>query len=198
MKPRFLPLLLTLALPLAACKPSLPPANPVFIIQPFKDVPISEINTVYQRLKSINPNTEVRRAISLPAACWYSLRNRYRADSIINYLSRFGTADTVIIGLTAKDISITKGSIADWGVMGLGFQPGNACVVSTFRLSKAQISEQLFKLTLHELGHTEGLPHCKIKTCLMRDAEGGNHLDEETGFCTSCKAFLQSKGWLLK
>jgi archaemetzincin len=140
----------------------------------------------------------LRAAIPLPTAAFYSPRNRYRADSIINYLNGFGSADTVIIGLTGKDISITKGTTPDWGVMGLGFQPGNACVVSTFRLSKAQLSDQLYKLSLHELGHTQGLPHCKNKTCLMRDAEGGNHLGEETGFCQSCRSFLKSKGWLLK
>jgi archaemetzincin len=82
--------------------------------------------------------------------------------------------------------------------MGLGFQPGNACVVSTFRLQKGELSDQLFKLSLHELAHTQGLPHCKNKTCFMRDAKGENHLDEEIGFCQSCKSFLKSKGWLLK
>ncbi|MFB9845298.1 hypothetical protein [Mucilaginibacter ginsenosidivorans] len=116
----------------------------------------------------------------------------------MNYLSRPGVADTVVIGLTDKDISTRKGSINDWGIMGLGFQPGNACVISTFRLSKERRMDQFYKLALHELGHTQGLPHCNKRTCLMRDAEGGNHLDEETGFCESCRSFLKSKGWLLK
>jgi archaemetzincin len=81
--------------------------------------------------------------------------------------------------------------------MGLGFEPGNACVISTFRLSKTNFAAQFYKVALHELGHTQGLPHCPNKTCLMRDAEGSNHLDEETGFCPSCKAYLKSKGWLI-
>jgi len=80
----------------------------------------------------------------------------------------------------------------------LGFEPGNACVVSTFRLPKMKLSRQLSKLCLHELGHTQGLPHCKNKTCFMRDAEGGNHLEEEIDFCESCKSYLKSEGWLLK
>src|SRR6202000_1310347 len=109
--------------------------------------------------------------IQLPQSAYYSPRNRYRADSIISYLDRFGRADTVIIGLTAKDISMNKGNIKDWGIMGLGFQPGNACVISAFRLSKSNLSEQLYKIALHELGHTQGLPHCKNKICYMRDAE---------------------------
>lgn len=184
-----------LAVLLASCNPSLPPANRVFVIQPFTDKPFNQVNLVYKKLKGINPKTILRKPVPLPKSAWYSPRNRYRADSIINYLDHFGSADTVIIGLTSKDISTTKRGIADWGVMGLGFQPGNACVVSTFRLAKANLSEQLAKISLHELGHTQGLPHCKNKTCYMRDAEGGNYLDEETGFCTLCRSFLERKGW---
>jgi archaemetzincin len=199
MKPGpFLFFLIALAISIAACNSSLPPANRVFVVQPFADLPASQAKAVYDMLKKINPKTILRTAIPLPANAFYPQRKRYRADSIINYLNRSGGADTVIIGLTSKDISITKSDIADWGVMGLGFEPGNACVVSTFRLSKTELSGQLYKLSLHELGHTPGLHHCKNKTCFMRDAEGGNHLDEETGFCQSCKSFLRSKGWQLK
>lgn len=183
---------------LASCSPSLPPANRVFVIQPFTDMPASQVSLIYKKLKEINPNATLRSPIPLPQSAYYLPRNRYRADSIINYLDRFGNADTVVIGLTGVDISTTKGTIKDWGIMGLGFQPGNACVVSTYRLSKSNLSEQLFKIVLHELGHTQGLPHCRNKTCYMRNAEGGNHLDEETGFCASCRSFLQKKGWLLK
>ncbi|MEO7978823.1 hypothetical protein [Flavobacterium sp.] len=52
-------------------------------------------------------------------------------------------------------------------------------------------------MVLHELGHTAGLPNCKIKSCLMRDAKKRNPFDQETGFCSNCKKFLKSKGWKL-
>ncbi len=82
--------------------------------------------------------------------------------------------------------------------MGFGYNPGNACVVSSFRLSKANQQEQFYKVAIHELGHTQGLPHCEEKTCFMRDAEGGNPLNEEKDFCPACKSFLKGKGWRLK
>jgi len=183
---------------LSGCTPSLPPANRIFVLQPFNGLPDNQAKKVYEILKGINPKTILRKAIPLPSTAFYPARNRYRADSLINYLNRFGNADTVIIGLTNMDISTTKRDIADWGVMGLGFEPGNACVISTFRLSKTKLPAQFYKLVLHELGHTQGLPHCTNRTCFMRNAEGGNHLDEETGFCQTCKSFLKSKGWILK
>ncbi|MBD1363898.1 Zn-dependent protease [Mucilaginibacter sp. ZT4R22] len=144
-------------------------------------------------MKKVNPKAILRSAIPLPAKAYYPPRGRYRADSLISYLDNFGSADTVIIGLTDQDISTRNVNITDWGVMGLGFQPGNACVVSTYRLNKAKLAAQFCKLALHELGHTQGLAHCPVKGCFMRDAKGGNHLDEETAFCASCTKFLKSK-----
>jgi len=174
-----------------------PHPNRVIIIQPFTGISPSLVAMFYKKVKEVNPNTILKKSTSLPSSAYYAQRNRYRADTIIHYLNHYASADTVIIGLTSKDISTTKGNIPDWGIMGLGFQPGNACVVSTFRLSKANLNSQLYKVALHELGHTDGLSHCPNKTCFMRDAEGGNHLDEETGFCPSCTKYLKNKGWKL-
>jgi len=78
--------------------------------------------------------------------------------------------------------------------MGLGFCPGKACVASTYRLDKT--ASQLFKVAIHELGHTQGLKHCTVKYCFMQDAKGGNPTNTETDFCPRCKAVLVSKGWV--
>jgi archaemetzincin len=168
-----------------------------FIIQPYGKISKALINDVYQRIKLINPNVKLNSQADLPISAYYSPRGRYRADSIIHYLSRKTARGNVIIGMTSKDVSTTKGEHKDWGVMGLGFRPGNACVVSTYRLSKKNLTSQLFKVSIHELGHTEGLPHCKDPHCYMRNAQGGNHLEEETDFCRSCKSYLRKKGWRL-
>src|SRR5476651_2539187 len=117
--------IIIMALSLFSCHP-LPPSNRVMVLQPFADVPPSLINVAYQKLKQVDPNAILRKPIPLPASAYYPSRKRYRADSLINYLDHFGSADTVIIGLTDKDISTTKGNIADWGIMGLGDEPGNA------------------------------------------------------------------------
>jgi archaemetzincin len=79
--------------------------------------------------------------------------------------------------------------------MGLGKCPGKACVASSYRLSNNERLSQLFKVSIHELGHTQGLPHCEVKVCFMRDAEGRNPTNEEKGFCPRCKTFLKAKGW---
>lgn len=169
----------------------------VIVIQPLGNFELEQSNKVLSEIKTINPNVVLRKNIPFPEKAYYKSRNRYRADSIIKNLKNQIGRDSVIVGLSNCDISTTKNGIKDWGVMGLGYRPGKACVVSGFRLSLKNKKQQFYKLVLHELGHTAGLPHCKVKTCLMRDAEGGNPLDEEKDFCPNCNSYLKSKGWQL-
>lgn len=171
--------------------------NRTIAIQPIGNFSDKDAQFALAEIQQINPNTVLLNPTALPSAAYYAPRNRYRADSLIRILKRTIGKDTVIIGVLNEDIGVTKNGVHDWGVMGLGFRPGNSCVVSTFRLSKTNLKSQLFKVMLHELGHTEGLEHCPEKTCLMRDAEGGNPLDKEKDFCTTCKKFLKRKAWVL-
>ena len=66
-----------------------------------------------------------------------------------------------------------KSKYEDWGIFGLGYRPGPSCIVSTYRLGKKskKRSNRLVKITLHEIGHNMGLPHCdRDPNCVMRDA----------------------------
>lgn len=174
-----------------------PKNGKVIIIQPFGNFSNKEAKQVLVEIQKISPRVILKKSIPFPSKAYYKPRNRYRADFLIKFLSASIGKDSVIIGLSEKDISTTKNKVKDWGVMGLGYRPGNACVISSFRLSKKNKTKQFYKVALHELGHTQGLPHCKNKTCLMRDAEGKNPLDEEKEFCPSCQKFLKSKNWKL-
>ena len=166
-------------------------------IQPFSDISKDKVDFVYNELSKVYPKITIKKPVDLPTMAYYKLRNRYRADSLIKFLRKQITKGHLIIALTTKDISWTKGKIPDYGIMGLGLCPGQVCVASSFRLSKVDNLRQLFVVSIHELGHTQGLPHCPVKTCFMRDAEGGNPTDEEIEFCSKCKAHLVDRGWAL-
>ena len=165
------------------------------LIQPFEDVKPKQLTEISENIRKIYPKIKILKPIKFPQNTYYEPRNRYRADSIIKYLRTKTPNNCVTLALTNKDISVTKGKVADFGVMGLGYRPGNACVASSFRLNTKNKNEQFYKIAIHELGHTQGLKHCPEKTCFMRDAEGENHTDEETDFCKNCKIVLISKHW---
>lgn len=165
------------------------------LIQPFRDLKQETVVKVAEDIKKVYPKVKVLDAIDFPENTYYKERNRYRADSIIKFLNSKTKEGFVTIGLTSKDISATRGKIKDFGIMGLGYRPGKACVASKFRLSKENSDEQFYKIAIHELGHTQGLPHCPEKMCFMRDAEGKNPTNEETDFCKKCKTFLINKNW---
>lgn len=197
MKYYFLLLFLSLLSCTNAKKEDQAKSNKVIVIQPLGNFKTDQAKKVLVQIKTINPRVVLRKNISFPKNSYYKPRNRYRADSIIENLRNRIGADSVIVGLSNADISTTKNGIKDWEIMGLSYRPGKSCVVSDFRMAVKNRNQQFYKVVLHELGHTEGLPHCKTKTCLMRDAEGGNHLDEEKDFCKNCKDFLLNKGWQL-
>jgi archaemetzincin len=166
-------------------------------IQPFDDLPPTLSSYAISEIKKFFPEVLLLKPVHLPRQSWYEPRNRYRADSLIYWLKNRVNDDEVVIGLTSKDISTTKNGIKDWGVMGLGYRPGKSCIASTFRLSRQNLKHQFFKVAIHELGHTQGLDHCPVKTCFMRDAEGGNPTNEEKEFCQNCRRILLKKGWNL-
>ncbi len=167
-------------------------------LQPFDDLPKEYLNYVHTELKKMYSDIEIKGSIPLPKNAWYAPRKRYRADLLISYLSKRTPDGHLTIGLTTKDISTTNGNIKDWGIMGLGYCPGKSCIASSFRLNKGNKLLQLFKVSIHELGHTQGIPHCPQKTCYMQDAEGKNKTDTEVGFCDKCKKVLVKAGWALK
>lgn len=188
--------LLPVLLLISGCK-ELTHRDRVVVLQPLGAFSGKDVTRVQQELRQQFGTVLVRKPLPLPSAAYYEPRGRYRADSLLRTLADSGSADTVIVGLLNEDISTTKGGHADWGVMGLGYRPGNACVASTFRVNASKRSAQFYKVVIHELGHTQGLPHCPEKTCFMRDADGGNPLEDEHRFCESCSRFLKSKGWKL-
>ena len=136
---------------------------------------------------------------SLPPFAFYEPRNRYKADSLIKFQSSIVPAGAEsVVGLTHKDISTSLDGKQDWGIFGLGYCPGKACVISVFRLRSTtyeQYQERFVKVLLHELGHNMGLPHCAYhEHCLMNDAKGSvATVDKEKKWlCDNCRRILSN------
>lgn len=165
------------------------------VLLPLGKVSKMFIDETVARLKSYIPTIELRKAESMPSSAYYKPRNRYRADKLLSWLQNRTAQNETWVGITMNDISTTKGIYYDYGVMGLGRCPGSTCVASNFRLKQ---KKYFYKVVIHELGHTTGLPHCSVKTCFMTDADGGDPTATETDFCVKCTRHLINQGWSLK
>lgn len=187
---------------LLACIADLAPAGPqVVAIQPLGKVRDKDVATVKAGLETLFAvKVLVLPEKPLPESAWYKPRQRYKADALLDALGG-GKPETCnrILGLTARDISVTNDEGNDWGIFGLGQLGGSACVVSTFRLRAGKADEERFsarlvKVVNHELGHTFGLDHCPEKGCLMQSAGGKiATVDGESGKpCEACAARLPS------
>ena len=173
-----------------------PPESYVHIdLQPFGDFTQKEANQLKEELeKHLVPiylsEIEVLPKKDIPASCLYKPRNRYWAGKILGFLKQQNQrSDFVTIGLTHRDISTSIHRQYNYGIMGLSFLPGEACVVSTYRLKR---KDDLWKVTIHEFLHSRGLPHCKKDDlkCLMQDAHGKNTFYMKHGLCEDCKKTL--------
>ena len=184
----------------------LPDLSPILYLQPLGDeLPGADVTLVKTALGLIiGLRVKVLRAEPLPADAWYAPRRRYRADQLLDFLDPCLPANGMrILGLTAADISTTKGKVYDWGVLGLGRIDGKSSVISRFRCAMkardaAHARERLAKVAVHETGHTLGLDHCPNRGCLMEDAEGRvATCDREYDFCARCRKLLADAGHAL-
>ncbi|MES1206215.1 MAG: hypothetical protein ABUS79_09790 [Pseudomonadota bacterium] len=176
-------------------------------IQPFGRVTDTELDFIERALAAFF-DFRVQRlpARPLPVEAYHAARRRHRADKILDALGRQPNARAFdrVVGVTAGDISTTKGPYPDWGVMGLGIIGGRACVVSSFRCKRraptpAVATVRLAKMTIHEIGHTLGLQHCPTLGCLMEDAAGSVLTsDRDTDLCADCRARSAAHGFTVK
>jgi archaemetzincin len=137
----------------------------------------------------------------LPRSAFYPPRQRYRAERLLRHLERTAPVDAFrVLGITAVDISTTKGKYHDWGILGLATLDGRTCVLSSFRCKRGATTEaivraRLGKVAVHEVGHTFGLEHCATFGCIMEDARGTvTTTDREYDLCVHCRQKLRRMG----
>jgi len=182
------------------------PGKQVLLIQPLgKELPDEDMASVKQALVEFyDVQIRVLPRVNLPEQAYYQPRRRYRAEKILPFLlDRLPSDGDRILGLTGVDISTGKGSIKDWGIVGLANLGGKGCIISTFRCQKRSLGRVpapslLAKVAVHEVGHTLGLRHCTTMGCLMEDADGLiSTRDREFDICGLCRGKLRSSGYEL-
>ena len=154
------------------------------VVVPMVKIDDKLLSVTVQKLKESGVQVSVLKKEGMSSGSYYAPRSRYLADKIIESLSKRAAKNEIYIALTSQDISTSVHGYKDYGVMGLGYVPGNASVVSSFRIKNKNF---LYRIALHEIGHNKGIDHCPSKNCFMMDAEKKDRTNEMLLLCDKCK-----------
>lgn len=151
------------------------------------------------QLRQVYPSVILAKtSIPLPKKCYYKPRDRYKGTGLLDDLMKLKNGGYVL-GLTRKIIYDKNDISPTFGIFGISYIGDSVSVISSLRPKtlKPLSNDDLQELMLHELGHAFGLPHCKDERCMMVDAEHGYKFAQTQSFCSSCRNYLNSKGWKL-
>lgn len=162
----------------------------------YGNFPVSKAKMLCKELENYFPEVELmEKRLSLPEEGYVPNRNRYRGTALLNDLKKYRNGN-VVLGLTDRIICTSNEISSTFGIMGVSYLNSGLCVSSSVipKSGCKQTDDNFIKLTLHELGHAYGLPHCPNQKCYMVDAEHRMKLPHTTGFCEKCSAYLKSAG----
>ena len=139
----------------------------------------------------------VLRPQPLPEETFHIVRGQYHSTQILEYLlSEHDSGAFRILGVTSVDLYIPILTF----VFGEAQLNGKAAVISLFRPRGdadgtnpplAVVLKRLIKLSIHELGHTFGLGHCREEGCLMGFSANLEKFDQKNlALCDYCQVLL--------
>jgi archaemetzincin len=177
-----------------------PDSLPIVAIQPLGGVDPALVDAVARRIEqTFAVDLVVLPVKPLPEVALYRPRMRFRGERVLEWLEvEKPEQASTILGLMSSDLSVTKGEVYDWGVMGVASPARSAGVVSSYRMGPYRASTRLVtqracQVAVHEMAHSLGVAHCPMPRCIMNDAHGGiATVDRSSGeFCQDCRRELE-------
>lgn len=139
--------------------------------------------------------TETTNPIEVPKHLYNYIREQYPAPMLLRFLEE--NFKGRVLGITDKDLYAESLNF----VFGQAYCPGRVAVVSIHRLDpkfykkepdENLLIERAIKEAIHEVGHTLGLRHCTISSCVMSFSNTIGDVDRKSkNFCQSCLKSLK-------
>lgn len=170
-------------------------------------IPIGEFDlkladSIGERIEEIIHETNCRvieNPLELQSECYNHVRGQYYSTLLLHKLELETSkhASNRVLGVTEVDIYVPGMNF----VFGEARLWGRCCLISIFRLrpefygspaNHPLLLERCVKEAIHELGHTLGLQHCSVESCVMRFSVSIYWVDrKKTRFCEECKAKIE-------
>lgn len=174
----------------------------IIALQPLDDFSKQDTDSIIDALHHFfNKQVILLQRVNIPADYINGATQLYNADSILHFLSKLRNDSlTEIVGITHQPLFTIKDDrlmpYFDEHILGLGYQPGNACVISDLRFKTTNASVYYRRMCngiLHEIGHNLGLAHCGNDKCIMSKNNGDTFtLDNSSNdYCGDCRKKLQ-------
>jgi archaemetzincin len=121
-------------------------------------------------------------------------RRQYDGNKLLKVIDKLSPSDSLkTIGLFSVDLFIP---ILTY-IFGQAYLGGLSGIASIYRLSNERygiesggniVLSRFKKEVIHELGHTFGLIHCRVPTCVMRSSTYVEDIDQkDQSLCNNCR-----------
>ncbi|MBI4416814.1 MAG: archaemetzincin family Zn-dependent metalloprotease [Euryarchaeota archaeon] len=154
------------------------------LVVPLGDVPRDLLADISHALAKYGLRCQVGEGTPLPAEAFHPERGKYRAEELLRLVV---PREEAVLAVTPADMYADDLSFV-FGLANLG-RPG--AVVSVHRLrspDRERFLGRVVKESVHELGHTWGLPHCSNDACVMAFSNSLEMADAKgQDFCESCR-----------
>lgn len=174
--------------------------QPVIEIVPVGKVSPNILQKLPQIIEERFPDRRVKIAsegLEHPDYAFSPARKQYSSGPILEQLARFDAHAERVLGVADLDL-FTSGLNFIFGQAQAG---GSAAVIALARLhpefwrrpaNPQLLEERTIKEAIHELGHTYGLGHCPIPTCIMHFSNTLEETDLKSDkFCPQHQAQLR-------
>lgn len=172
---------------------------PVIEIVPLAEVPPTLLRRLIRPIEERFPGRiaqVARQPLPLPPLTFVVARQQYRADLLLDLLARPPGAAERVLGVANLDLFVPGMNF----VFGLA-QTGGPAIIGLARLrpefygeppNPRRLEARAIKEAVHELGHTYGLQHCPIPTCVMHFSNTLADTDRKSDrFCPAHEAQLR-------
>jgi archaemetzincin len=170
------------------------------LLQPVGSVPDNVLRFLQESLaKQFDDCTfSISPTIEIPSHAFDERRNQYRSTIVLDWLDKHVPYDKILgicdFDAYAEDLNFVFGQAQRGGRVLAIYLPRLRQEFYGFKPDVSLSLQRAAKEAVHELGHSFGLGHCRLPSCVMYFSNSLRDTDKKgKEFCSGCKSAMASK-----